>query len=506
MRIDLHVHSCFSKRPSQWFLKKIGCPESFTDPMHLYRIAKARGMSMVTITDHNRIDGALTIAHLPDVFISEEITAYFPQDRCKVHILALNISEAQHAEIRRLRENIFELTTFLRQQGITHVLAHPLYPVNDLWSPEHFEQLLLLFRTFELNGARNDESNVVLTRILASLKTEDIHRLAEKHRIDPPMPEPWRKTITAGSDDHSCLNIARRFTEVSGAKFIEDFLAGIEHGTSQAHRNPSTPRTMAHNFYGIAYQFYCNRFKLDRYADKDRLFGFLDRMLCAPLDTLPKIGWTARIYGFWRQRRAPESEAMATDSLMALLSRETLKVIGEHPRLAALTDSETLPEDKDTHWWEVVNDVSNRVFSRVAGHLMGHFSGANVFDIFQTVGSAGGLYTLMAPYFVAYNAFSSDRQRNQLMLSRFGSKPGPGNPVVAHFTDTFNNVNGVATTLRQQTQSAISANRNYTLITCEPHRTDVEGVCNFAPVGEFDLPEYPEHKLYFPPILEMMEF
>ncbi len=58
-------------------------------------------MSLVTISDHNTIDGALEIAHLPDTYISEEITSYFPEDGCKVHVLAQNITEAQHHEIQK---------------------------------------------------------------------------------------------------------------------------------------------------------------------------------------------------------------------------------------------------------------------------------------------------------------------------------------------------------------------------------------------------------------------
>ena len=56
MKIDLHVHSGFSRRPSQWVLQKIGCPESFIEPLQIYRIARKRGMSLVTITDHNTIN------------------------------------------------------------------------------------------------------------------------------------------------------------------------------------------------------------------------------------------------------------------------------------------------------------------------------------------------------------------------------------------------------------------------------------------------------------------
>ena len=62
-KADLHVHSRFSSRPSQWILKKLGCPESFTEPAFIYEKARAAGMDYVTITDHNVIDGALESAH-----------------------------------------------------------------------------------------------------------------------------------------------------------------------------------------------------------------------------------------------------------------------------------------------------------------------------------------------------------------------------------------------------------------------------------------------------------
>lgn len=139
MRIDVHVHSKFSKRPGQWILKKIGCPESFTEPLRLYQIAKSRGMTHVTISDHNTIDGALEIAHLADTYISEEITTYFPEDHCKVHVLALNISEAQHRDIQKIRENIYDLASYLKKENILSIVAHPLYGINDRLTISHFE-------------------------------------------------------------------------------------------------------------------------------------------------------------------------------------------------------------------------------------------------------------------------------------------------------------------------------------------------------------------------------
>ncbi|MDZ7696080.1 MAG: glycosyltransferase [Deltaproteobacteria bacterium] len=130
MKIDLHVHSKFSTRPSQWVLQKIGCPESFTDPVRLRDIALKKGMSMVTITDHNTIEGALVIAHLPDVFVSEEVTTYFPEDGCKIHILALNISERQHRDIQRVRSSIFDL-------AISQILKLPIIGTYHTSLPQY---------------------------------------------------------------------------------------------------------------------------------------------------------------------------------------------------------------------------------------------------------------------------------------------------------------------------------------------------------------------------------
>ncbi|MFW6143176.1 MAG: hypothetical protein ACOC39_02975 [Desulfovermiculus sp.] len=48
---DLHVHSRYSRRPAQWILQKIDCPECFSDPRRIYALAQDRGMDLVTITD-----------------------------------------------------------------------------------------------------------------------------------------------------------------------------------------------------------------------------------------------------------------------------------------------------------------------------------------------------------------------------------------------------------------------------------------------------------------------
>ena len=52
--------------------------ESYNTPEGVYRLAKARGMDLVTITDHDQISGALSISHYPDVIVGCEVTGVFP--------------------------------------------------------------------------------------------------------------------------------------------------------------------------------------------------------------------------------------------------------------------------------------------------------------------------------------------------------------------------------------------------------------------------------------------
>ena len=230
MKIDLHCHSKFSRRPSEWILQKVGSPESFTEPLQIYEITKKKGMSLVTITDHNSIEGCQEILGLKGVFISEEVTTYFPEDGCKLHVLVYNIAEKDHHNIQRLRENVYSLIAYLHQKHIFHAWAHPLYSVNSKLTIENFEKGLLLFKNLELNGARSEEQNECLRLLVSSLNPETTDRLSKKHNLQPIHEMPWQKNLVGGSDDHGSLTLARCYTEVIEASDLVSFFKGIEYG------------------------------------------------------------------------------------------------------------------------------------------------------------------------------------------------------------------------------------------------------------------------------------
>jgi len=514
MRVDLHVHSKHSKRPSAWVLKKIGCPESFSEPLGIYRIARERGMTHVTISDHNRIEGALEIAHLPHTFVSEEITTYFPDDQCKLHVLALNIDERQHADIQKCRDNVFYLVDYLQAQGIVHVLAHPLYGVNDRLRIEHFEKMLLLFKNFEMNGARNDAANNGLEDILKSLTPDLMARLADHHGIEPGFSRSWEKNITGGSDDHSALNIARTYTEVPGASEVAEALAGIENGQSRAVRHASLPETMAHNFYGIAYQYYRSKFNLERFQDKDLLMKFLDRSL-RPVSATGRIGdgrLLDKVYCFLSSRKRDKA-VPPSDDLFGLLRHTTTRLLRNDTQFHTVALKGHPPgRPSEKAWFDFVNQVANQTIINFANHAMNHLVGGNVFNIFHTIGSAGGLYGLLAPYFIAFSIFSRDRDFTRSVRAHFGVKPADGDNAadtvrMAHFTDTFYDTNGVALTIQQQVKVALRNGKPLQVITCnEAPETSQPGVKTFKPIGIYELPEYRGQKLFYPPLLEMLRY
>src|SRR5271169_6181401 len=111
MRCDLHVHSIHSGRTDLPLLGKLG-NECYSEPEEVYDAARRRGMSLVTITDHDSIEGVSTLASREDVFTSEEVTCVLPGGRA-LHVGVYDITEGQHEEISRRRRDPEALFAYL---------------------------------------------------------------------------------------------------------------------------------------------------------------------------------------------------------------------------------------------------------------------------------------------------------------------------------------------------------------------------------------------------------
>jgi len=271
VRIDLHVHSRFSSRPYSWFLRQAHSAECYTDPASVYRIAKARGMNLVTLSDHDTIDGALELcAHADDTFISEEVSARFPEDGCIVHTIVTDISEAQHRDIQSLRANVYELVSYLHHQGVEFFLCHPLSQVNRRLQASHLERCLLMFRNLELrNGTRDAAHEECLRRILDGLSPEAMARYAERHPQTPFYNRDGRYGLVGGSDDHAGLSIARAFTTFTGQRSGRGVVAALRARRTRPGGQHGTAAVLEHNVYGVIGAYLQHSGQLDEGTSAD---------------------------------------------------------------------------------------------------------------------------------------------------------------------------------------------------------------------------------------------
>ena len=256
-RIDLHCHSQASTKTTEKALDAIRCPESYSPPTGCYQQAKLRGMDFVTITDHDTIKGVLTIADRPDVLVGEELTCWFPEDECKLHLLVYGITPDQHEKLQSLARNIYDVAAYIEAGRIAHSVAHPIYRQNDKLERWHLERLLLLFKGFEcLNGAHMQFHREAFEPVLDRLSPTEIERLARVHDLRPRWPQPWVKARTAGSDDHGLLNIGLSYTEFPpSVKTIDDVLTCLREGTCRPAGEAGSTLKLAHTFYGVALRY-----------------------------------------------------------------------------------------------------------------------------------------------------------------------------------------------------------------------------------------------------------
>jgi len=499
-KADLHVHSSHSNKPTYWAMRKFNVPESYTSPQHLYRVARERGMNFVTITDHNAITGALEIGHLPGTFISSEITAHFPENGCKVHVVVLHISEGQFADIMRLRKNVYDLVAYLHAEKIAHFLAHPLYAQNDKLNLEIIERSLLLFTTFEIkNGCRSPRFNGFTKRLISSLDEPVLERLANKYDLKPYGDTPWSKGVVGGSDDHGGLFIARAHTTVYDATTIDGFITGIRNGDSWADGEDGGALTMAHSLYGIAHCFYRERLGDRRRSATPFVSALLDRFFNIGGD---KGSFIEKIRLFVL-KNLPASRNHSGKSFEVILDSEARLLLSDTPFLKSIGTV-----DSDRKIFAVTSRLANRLIFHYTNRLMTLPLNAGFFDYLNTIGTIGLVHTLISPYYLAFHHQHKGKELIRDLTTAIPEMHHKASPEkIALFTDTLDEINGVAITIKRLISTARNRGVELTVITAGDDGEEApEGVKKFRSVGDFVLPEYPELKLNFPPILDVMDF
>lgn len=500
-KADLHVHSKYSDRPSQWFLRRIGAPESFLEPDEIFRACRSAGMDFVTITDHNTIQGSLDIAHLPGTFISSELTTYFPENGCKLHVVVSGITERQFEEMQLLRENVYELQGYMVENRIVHSVAHPLYQINNRLTVELFEKMILLFSRFEgINGSRNQRACDISTTILSSLTPELISALADKHGIAPVGLEPWNKTFIGGSDDTGGLYIAGAYTVTPRAAGVVDFLDFLREGQHEAAGEAGTSIRLANSLYRIAYHFYKERFIPPGAADRSLVGNFLQNLSQSPEERPVRgTGLGATIKSKFKKKVQQAYMKTQMGDIEQMIVQELSRVLDEDER------EHEEGGDNFASACRISQELSFVFLKKAAekirkGELIGSL---------QAISSLGPMALGVTPYVTAFSSQHRDEAFLREVCRSFPAAAGleKRSGRKAWVTDTFEDVNGVTKTIRTLAGMAHDSQIPITVVTCLEVTPDVPfPLKNFKPVGSFRLPEYESLLISYPPFMEMVAY
>jgi len=506
-KCDLHIHSRFSARSEEWLFRRFDFPDSYSDPRELHRQLLERGMDFVTITDHDTIDGCLEIRDLPNTFISEQVTTYFPQDPCKIHLLVWGINEKQHDDIVIVRDNIFALQRYLQGGKIAHAVAHPLYSINGKLEASHLERLILLFKHFEgVNGLRDALLSELAQQLFASLTPEKIEKFAEQHNLEPTHREPWKKILIGGSDDHGGKFLASAFTKTPPADSAEKFLAHVRAGDCEARGEGGTPLALSHGFYNTVALFI-----QDHFHEKLGPSGALiEQMFSRFMEGRDPTEFTLA------EKANLAAQALMSGKFFDLVKPANMSLWKElsgyfaRPEVKAkLAEQLNAVPEPERRTFMMANMVAEQLAFRFFQKFVQQISTGNMLESVQALTAMTPILIILAPYIYGFHSQAPSRKWLQRIFQKLTGKIPEAlqNNKRAWFTDTLEDVNGVTTTIRKMTGAGAAAGKQLIVITSRNELTvDDIPIKNFKPIGEFELPEYELQKLSFPPILQMLDY
>jgi predicted metal-dependent phosphoesterase TrpH len=207
VKCDLHVHSYSSGFCTTPFVRRF-CRESYSDPEEVYAVLKRRGMNLVTLTDHDSIEGAKNLWRHRDFFLSEELTCRMPSGT-RVHIGVYDLEERQHEQLQQRRNDLVALLMYLTERRI-------FFSINHVFS--------------SLTGPRAREDFQWFQEYFPAIETRNGHMPERTNARAANLARQWQKVEIGGSDAHVLSSAGTAYTEVPGARDKEEFFSGLRKG------------------------------------------------------------------------------------------------------------------------------------------------------------------------------------------------------------------------------------------------------------------------------------
>ncbi len=487
----MHCHSTASQVSKLGVQRALGLPECATPPEEVYELAKRRGMDFVTITDHDTIDGVLEIADRPDVFVSEELTAWFRGEPQAVHVLCYGIAAADHEWLQANSGDVELCAMYLYDREIACALAHPYYAVGAPLTGRHRRRLAELFDIWETrNGARARELNRPAAMYVATLDGTGI----------------------GGSDDHAGIDIGRTWTEAPEAASPAEFLQHMRAGHVAAHGKQGSAAKWAHAAIALAARSlgHDTSENVGATPDPQRVMTMVQRLLS---EGDAREGDTG----------ADVAPADARCLLRAWLAAVGLDHLDERGLIAYMQEEDFSHSDLyrracRMHERKLANAVKHAIEAIVGDTPTGHGNGdgarvganhstPSTTDLASTgttdlakptpidepeIGvAAGGLFEscIAAIPYAPATAFLANEQAK---LARTGVSADGEPPRIAILADGIGSTHGVSHTIEEIRQRGVPG------FEIEVVATDPEVDRRLSAVAEFDVPFYPGLRIGVP--------
>jgi glycosyltransferase involved in cell wall biosynthesis len=482
-RCDLHLHSDASLTTGEWFSQYFGCPESYADPMAQYELCKSRGMTLVTLTDHDSIEGGLRLIGKPDFFLSEEVTTRFPENDCQIHVLAWNITPDQHEELQRLRGDVYALTRYLRSERLAHALAHPMLSPNWKMDAVTMEKCLVLFPTIEsVNGLMDRRTKPDIDHLLRSSTPQVLEALSRKHGL--PLANGGRRlALCAGSDDHVHRRCGTIHAEVKGALEAGDFLSRLMRGEAR-------PVGATGNLDAMAV---CVQRTTHEHFRRRGLEG--DGQRNPFVDTVDILAG-----------RTPAGNGSTSDLATLLLDRLASAARPQAASIGPALDLFDQPaeslDEADRRVIGALGKVSDELSSRALATLGTSILTFDVYGVLSSLLDLAAAMTAEAPYLFAADHFARQEEQVRRIWQGWSAfPPYEHEEHLAVFSDSLDRIDGVATWCKRFRDQARQAGRPVWFARCaRPGAED-----GLAAVARFDIPVYRGFELAVPSLSSVVD-
>ncbi len=302
-------------------------------------------------------------------------------------------------------------------------------------------------------------------------------------------------------------NLSLRLTpKRPAAKSTAAFLEHIRTGNCKTHGHGGTPLALSHGFYNTLGCFIQDRFheKLGPSATLvEQMFSrFMEGRDPTEFTLAEKVSFIAQgvMSGKIFELAKPANMSLWKE-LSGYFAQPEIKA-----KMATELDSVAEPERRT---FMMANMVTEQLAFRFFQKFVQQLTAGNMLESMQALSAIAPILVVLAPYIYGFHSQAPSRKwLRGIFRELTGAIPKElQNNKRAWFTDTLEDVNGVATTIRKMTAAGAAAGKELIVVTSRTELTvDDIPIKNFKPIGEFELPEYELQKLSFPPILQMLDY